>query len=592
MIGRFTSGGYYPGIVAPSFNQHGGSVAPGFELAITAPAGTIYYTLDGSDPREAADPVEVTPPVTILAEAAQKTVYVPTSVSDGFTAGGGNSWNEFAFDDSGWTSGSGGVGYEQGSGYENFFDIDVESTMADQQTTCLIRIPFTIAAGALTDKTGAEIRVRYDDAYVAYLNGTEVARRSFTGIPNGVSTGISHSDGAAIVLESVDISAHISLLNEGGENLLAIHGINTSTGSSDFLISADLRVSEVPAGGGVGGAISPTAIEYTGTVPIISTTTTRARVFDGTSWSALTEAAFTSEFAALVVSEIMYNPFPASSEEIAAGYIDSGDFEFLELLNSGSSSLDLSGVRFTEGLTFDFTGSAMTTIAPGARVVIVKDPVAFEFRYGVGLPVAGQYIGKLKNEGEGVHLIDALDQTIRNFTYDNLAPWPTAPDGQGSSLILIDPDSKPDHSDPASWIAGALGGTPGTGEVVRQNFADWAAANGVVEPNGDSDGDGIVNFLEFFGGTHPNDPSSASRPRIGIDAGGRVTLSIRQALSAGGVNMQFETSTDLDVWIAEGAVEVVNFKHNDDGTVTTTYRTLKDSTIIERGFIRLRISEQ
>lgn len=41
----------YPSINAPTFNQHGGVIQPGFRLSIAAPAGNIYYTLDGSDPR-------------------------------------------------------------------------------------------------------------------------------------------------------------------------------------------------------------------------------------------------------------------------------------------------------------------------------------------------------------------------------------------------------------------------------------------------------------------------------------------------------------------------------------------------------------
>jgi hypothetical protein len=43
--------GLYPSVVAPSFSQHGGQVAAGYDLTIAAPAGTVYYTLDGSDPR-------------------------------------------------------------------------------------------------------------------------------------------------------------------------------------------------------------------------------------------------------------------------------------------------------------------------------------------------------------------------------------------------------------------------------------------------------------------------------------------------------------------------------------------------------------
>jgi hypothetical protein len=41
----------YPAVSAPTFGQHGGLVTPGYALAISAPAGTVYYTFDGSDPR-------------------------------------------------------------------------------------------------------------------------------------------------------------------------------------------------------------------------------------------------------------------------------------------------------------------------------------------------------------------------------------------------------------------------------------------------------------------------------------------------------------------------------------------------------------
>ncbi|MEC8973646.1 MAG: lamin tail domain-containing protein, partial [Verrucomicrobiota bacterium] len=41
----------YPSVAAPMFSQHGGPVAAGFELSLTAPAGEIHFTLDGTDPR-------------------------------------------------------------------------------------------------------------------------------------------------------------------------------------------------------------------------------------------------------------------------------------------------------------------------------------------------------------------------------------------------------------------------------------------------------------------------------------------------------------------------------------------------------------
>ena len=526
MVGKFRSAGMYPSVVAPSFSQHGGSVPAGFDLAITAPAGTIYYTLDGSDPRESAEPVEVGPPVTILTEAAAKSVYVPTTASDGFTDGVGNRWNELGYDDAGWTAGSGGVGYERGAGYESYFDIDVEAEMWDKQTTCLIRVPFAVAPGALADKSGAEIRVRYDDAYVAYLNGTEIARKNFTGTPDGTSTGSSHADGSAVVLESVDISAYFDLLNEGGDNLLAIHGINTSAGSSDFLISAELRISESPSGGGVGGNVSPTAIAYTGAIPIDATTRVRARTLDASGWSALNESTFYQDASALVVSEIMYNPSPATAAEIAAGHGDSEDFEFLELMNTGSGPLDLTGIQFNDGISFDFSAGSITTLAAGGRLVIVEDPLAFEFRYGPGLPVAGQYTGKLKDEGESLQLVDGLGAIVRAFAYDNVAPWPAAADGQGPSLLLVDPGTVPDHSDPANWTAGSPGGTPGTGEITQRSFATWAALNGVTGASDDDDDDQLLNLLEFFMGGDPNSPSPELLPTASF-VDGHLTLSFR-----------------------------------------------------------------
>ncbi len=45
----------YTTFAAPAFSQHGGLVPGGYQLAITAGAGTIYYTLDGvTDPRRSA----------------------------------------------------------------------------------------------------------------------------------------------------------------------------------------------------------------------------------------------------------------------------------------------------------------------------------------------------------------------------------------------------------------------------------------------------------------------------------------------------------------------------------------------------------
>ncbi|MDC0497482.1 chitobiase/beta-hexosaminidase C-terminal domain-containing protein, partial [bacterium] len=163
LIQRFKDAGMYPSIAAPVFNQHGGDVTAGFQLAMTSSGPTIYYTIDGTDPRESAAPVVTGPPVTILPESAAKKVYIPTTVVDGFTDGQGDSWTELAYDESGWTSGIGGVGFEDSPtdaiNYTSHIDIDVQTAMNDLYSSCLIRIPFELSAGSLSAMAGAELRV-------------------------------------------------------------------------------------------------------------------------------------------------------------------------------------------------------------------------------------------------------------------------------------------------------------------------------------------------------------------------------------------------------------------------------------------------
>ena len=84
---RLRGAGLWPTVTAPEFARAGGVVAPGFSLAMTAATGTIYYTLDGSDPREAytgnprgtaySAPVALTQTVLVRARARSGTVWSP-----------------------------------------------------------------------------------------------------------------------------------------------------------------------------------------------------------------------------------------------------------------------------------------------------------------------------------------------------------------------------------------------------------------------------------------------------------------------------------------------------------------------------------
>ena len=60
-------------------------------------------------------------------------------------------------------------------------------------------------------------------------------------------------------------------------------------------------------------------------------------------------------------------------------------------MSAQALTLDLTDLRFTKGVDFDFAGSAVTSLAPGEFVLVVRNLAAFEARYGTGLPVAGEF---------------------------------------------------------------------------------------------------------------------------------------------------------------------------------------------------------
>ena len=145
---------------------------------------------------------------------------------------------------------------------------------------------------------------------------------------------------------------------------------------------------------------------------------------------------------ALRISEIHYHPAEPSLAEIAAGFNDADDFEFIEVINAGTEPLDLTGAQFvrvdvngqSQGVDFSFAGSSIRQLLPGQHALVVEDLDAFQFRYGTGLPVAGQWEGGLDNNIEQITLRgDGF--LIHQFAYDD--DWYPSTDGGGKSLELL-----------------------------------------------------------------------------------------------------------------------------------------------------------
>ena len=129
-----------------------------------------------------------------------------------------------------------GVGFDNGSGYDSYIDVDVQDDMYRARSTAYIRIPFTLADAS--EISTLALSIRYDDGFYAYLNGDEITSRNAPANPTWDSTTPSNID-ENNNLETIDVSAFTSSL-QNGQNILAIHGINRSTGSSDFLADPEL----------------------------------------------------------------------------------------------------------------------------------------------------------------------------------------------------------------------------------------------------------------------------------------------------------------------------------------------------------------
>lgn len=128
--------------------------------------------------------------------------------------------------------------------FEGLVGLDLGGEMHDSNASAYLRHEFSV-----TDLDSVDqllLGMRYDAGFVAYLNGQEVARRfapTAAGVPpayNAAAT-LERSTPEALAVEDFDLTAFKSLLNEGSNNVLAIHGLNSEAGDQDFLILPTLQ---------------------------------------------------------------------------------------------------------------------------------------------------------------------------------------------------------------------------------------------------------------------------------------------------------------------------------------------------------------
>jgi hypothetical protein len=209
------------------------------------------------------------------------------------------------------------------------------------------------------------------------------------------------------------------------------------------------------------GAIAGTP--YSGAIPLDYSTRVKARCYDGSEWSALTEADFTDlSPAPLRITEIMHSPRePDAAESLVS--TDASDYQFIEIRNTGTETIGLLGVELVDGIRFDFSASGNLLLAPGAFAVVAKDRDAFAARYPTqATNLAGEFLDGLSTGGEPLKVLAAGIGTLVSFSYGDGREWPLAADGAGHSLVPTDSAADLDWSYGPNWRASTLvDGSPG-----------------------------------------------------------------------------------------------------------------------------------
>ena len=509
----------------------------------------------------------------------------------------GTDWRQVNYNDSDWASGPGEFGYgEAGLGTTNSFG----GNPANRPLTYYYRKQFTVSEPERF--TGFRLGVRRDDGAVVYINGQEVFRTGMPAAPAPITftTRASADQNGANETTYFPLVLPLNALAVG-QNTIAVEVHQVATNNSDMRF--DLTLSGIYPVPPVPAQMvweyehrwkSPLITTFEPSISIPASAArenrhyrARVRHQDNTGrwshWSAPVEFMSTPPSIQplldhLVISELMYDPAPETPAEALAGW-KAQDFEYIELANQSLTlTLDLTDVRFTKGVEVDIAPG--TRLAPRAQCLVVRSKAAFELRYGKGLPVVGEFsTSRLDNGGEPLKLSYGGGVPIREFRYDDDAPWPLGANGTGLSISYAVGTDIAQQGEGTAWRVGPA--TPGKANTFPQDWESWLknyfdpadpnyAAN--VAPDADADGDGQVNILEFLLGSAPNVSASRGVLRGGIVQEAGASYFSISFFQRPGVTVQVEASDDLVSWSPEALIEVLPHVVVPDGSTWVTWR--------------------
>jgi len=136
------------------------------------------------------------------------------------------------------------------SGYGTYITTNLETAMRTVNSSVRLRFPFTVTHSG-DPYNRFSFQTRYDDGFVAWLDGVEIARRNApAALTWNAAATADRLPEEGIVQETVDLTAFLPSLTSGA-HVLAIQGLNDSAGSPDFLLNAELAAGVARVSSGV-----------------------------------------------------------------------------------------------------------------------------------------------------------------------------------------------------------------------------------------------------------------------------------------------------------------------------------------------------
>ncbi|HIG28326.1 MAG TPA: hypothetical protein EYQ50_11210 [Verrucomicrobiales bacterium] len=268
----------YPSISPPDFQLAQSSFGSEVTLELNfPPEQEVFYTINGSDP--GADLSEQAS-LQWIRESSPVKVWIPDS---NFLE---RKWTSSRFEDDDWISGAFGIGYEipPRTNFSGLINFDI-SAMYRKNASLYIRSRFVIEDASLIDRIESlYLHIKYDDGFLAYLNGQQMASSNAPTDPiwNSRATQ-SRNEVNAVLFEPFDVDSGIQFLKPG-LNVLAIQALNADHRSDDLLLVAKLTAELGPAENG-----EFQSMQYLELIRLTEPGKIRARSLAKDEWSALIE---------------------------------------------------------------------------------------------------------------------------------------------------------------------------------------------------------------------------------------------------------------------------------------------------------------